>query len=194
MNSKAKIAGHPIHPMLVAFPIGLYGATIAALLAFVATHDSFFFRAAMTANIAGVAMALIAAVPGFIYFFGLPRGSRVRTVGLQHAAANLTALALFAVSASLLYTRWSHREVIDGALALDAALPLGFGLLGLVSTVIAGGLGWSLVQTHHVGVKPKYEPFHAVSPRAVTRDEEDDDDIVQSPTYTTSGWHSTAHH
>lgn len=194
MNSKAKIAGHPIHPMLVAFPIGLYGATIAALLAFVATHDTFFFRAAMTANIAGVAMALVAAVPGFIDFLGLPKGSRVRTVGLQHAAANLTALALFAISASILYTRWSNRDVLDGALSLDAALPLAIGMLGLVSTVIAGGLGWSLVQTHHVGVKPQYLPFQAVSTRAVTRDEEEDDEILESPTYTTSGWHSTAHH
>lgn len=193
MNTKASVAGHPIHPMLVAFPIGLYGVTIATLLAFFATHDSFFFRAAMTANIAGVAMALVAAVPGFIDFLGLQKGSRTRTVGLQHAAANLTALALFAISASLLYTRWSNREVVDGTLVLDAALPLAIALLGFVSTVIAGGLGWSLVQTHHVGVKPKYIPFQAVSPRAVTVDD-DDDELMETPTYTTSGWHSTAHH
>src|SRR4051794_40628549 len=45
MYSKARIAGHPLHPMMVVFPIALYTASVAALLAFVGTADAFYYRA-----------------------------------------------------------------------------------------------------------------------------------------------------
>ena len=198
MQTKASVAGHPIHSMLVAFPIGLYGATIGSLLAYVATSDGFFYRAAMTANIAAVIMAVVAAVPGLTDLFGLPKRSRTRQVAWQHAAFNVGALLLFTGSAALLYGRWTGRVMGENDWSLDAAAPLALALLGFVSTMIAGGLGWSLVQTHQVGVKPRIEPFrHAVSKRAVTRDEGDDEDAdadadeLATPTY---GLHSHLHH
>ena len=43
MLTKARIAGHPIHPMLVAFPVALYVATVVALFAFVGTDDAFWY-------------------------------------------------------------------------------------------------------------------------------------------------------
>ena len=153
MYTKARIAGHPIHPMLVAFPIGLYGATIAALLAFLGTHDAFYFRAAMTANIAGVVMAGLTAIPGVIDLMSLPRHSQARSVGWQHAGFNVASLLLFVISAAMLYGRWSDRTSVE----LDATLPLAVGMIGLVTTVIAGSLGWAMVQTHHVGVKPRFD-------------------------------------
>ena len=81
MYSKARIAGHPIHPMLVAFPIAFYTATVATLLAYVGTHESFWFRVAMVANLAGIVMAVVAVIPGAIDLFALPRGSRVGDCG-----------------------------------------------------------------------------------------------------------------
>ena len=52
MYSKARIAGHAIHPMLVGFPLALFTATIGLELAYIGTQDIFYFRAAMVANIA----------------------------------------------------------------------------------------------------------------------------------------------
>ena len=40
MYSKAKLAGHPIHPMLVAFPIAFYTATVVTLIIYAATRDA----------------------------------------------------------------------------------------------------------------------------------------------------------
>ena len=50
MYSKARIAGHAIHPMLVGFPLALFTATIGLELAYIGTQDIFYFRAAMVAN------------------------------------------------------------------------------------------------------------------------------------------------
>jgi uncharacterized membrane protein len=154
MNSRARIAGHPIHPMLVAFPIAFYTATIAVLLAYIGTGDAFWYRVAMVANLAGVVTAVIAVLPGAIDLFSLPPRSPARVTGLQHAGFNLLATVLFAVSAVLLYRGWTHRVVVNGEYTFDATIPLAIGVVGWILMVIAGSLGWSLVQTHHVGVRP----------------------------------------
>ena len=64
MYSKVTIAKHPIHPALVAFPVVYYTSTVAAMIIFLANGDPFWFRAAMLANVAGVATAVVAAIPG----------------------------------------------------------------------------------------------------------------------------------
>jgi len=154
MYSKARIAGHPIHPMLVAFPLAFFTATLAALLAYMGTREAFWYRIAMVANIAGIVTAVIAALPGAIDLFMLPRGSRARATGLRHAGFNLVATGLFSVTAVVLYQTWSHKLMIDGEYLFDASIPLALGVVAWVAMVIAGSLGWTLVQTHHVGIKP----------------------------------------
>lgn len=154
MYSKARIAGHAIHPMLVGFPIALFTATVGAELAYIGTQDAFYFRAAMVANLAGLVAALAAMIPGAIDYSALPAASRARGVARRHALFNAATLVLFAMSAVLLYRGWSGRTMVDGAYALDATLPLAASTVGFVAMVSAGMLGWALVQTHHVGIKP----------------------------------------
>jgi uncharacterized membrane protein len=154
MYSKARIAGHPIHPMLVAFPLAFYTATVATLLAYIGTREAFWYRFAMVANIAGIVTAVIAALPGAIDLLALPRGSRARAAGLKHAAFNLIATALFGLTAIVLYGTWSHRVMVGGEYVFDASIPLALSVVAWVAMVIAGSLGWTLVQTHHVGIKP----------------------------------------
>jgi uncharacterized membrane protein len=154
MYSKARIVGHPIHPMMVVFPIAFYTATVATLLAYVGTREAFWYRVAMVANIAGIITALVAVLPGAIDLLALPRGSRARATGLKHAGFNLLATGLFMITALLLHRAWSHRVMIDGEYMFDATIPLAMGVVAWVSMVIAGSLGWTLVQTHHVGIKP----------------------------------------
>jgi uncharacterized membrane protein len=155
MYSKARIGGHPIHPMLIAFPVALYVATVATLIAHVATGDSFWYRVAMWSNISGVVMAAVAAVPGLIDLLHLPRHSRARATGLRHAAFNVLALVLFAISAVILIRNAGGTlNIASGRYELEVATPLALSILGVVSTLAAGWLGWTLVQTHHVGIKP----------------------------------------
>ena len=155
MYSKARIGDHPIHPALVSFPVVYYTSTVIALVAFAVSRDPFWFRAALTANIAGVAMAVVAAIPGAIDLFaGVPRRSRARATGLRHAVFNVAALALFSVCAALLWARWYDPDVIAGREALTTTAPLLIAIVGLAATGVGGALGWKLVQTHHVGVAP----------------------------------------
>jgi uncharacterized membrane protein len=147
MYSKAKIAGHPLHPMLVGFPVTLYAATLACFAASALGAGPFWFRVGVYANVAGVVMALVAAVPGFIdWAFGVPAGSPAKATGRAHMLFNVTALLVFAGNA---YLHWGHRFEAQPA----AALALGLSAAGVILTLAAGFLGWKLVQTHHVGIE-----------------------------------------
>lgn len=147
MKSRAAIAGHPIHPMLIPFPVALYVSTVVSLLIFGATGNSFWYRVAMWANVGGIVMGVVAAVPGLVDLLSLPRHSAARATGLRHAGFNSLSLVLFTISAALLWRNYDR-----GSLA--TAAPLVLSVLGVLSTMAAGWLGWTLTQTYHVGIKP----------------------------------------
>ena len=139
--------------MLIAFPVALYVATVVCLFAHLGTGDAFWYRVALWTNIGGVVTAAVAAIPGLIDLLGLPNRTRARATGLRHAAFNVLALVLFATSAVLLYRNaHGNLDMVSGVYNVTA--PLVLGVLGLLSTTVAGYLGWTLVQTHHVGIKP----------------------------------------
>jgi uncharacterized membrane protein len=173
MLSKVRIQGHPVHPMLIAFPVAMYVATAVALIVFAATKDAFWFRAGYWTNLAGVVMAGVAAVPGLIDLVSLPARTRARRTGYIHAALNVAALALFIVSVVLL-----GRSLYDrSAPSFAFAAPLVLSLVGCAITVAAGWFGWKMVQTHHVGVKPTARAA-GVEP---VEDAEDLDEIIAPP-------------
>lgn len=163
MYSRARIAGHPIHPMVVGFPIALFTATLACLLVYIGTHDTFYYRAAMVASLSGVTMAALAAIPGAIDLLSLPTGSRARRVGIKHGSYALATVGMFAIAAAVLYRNWAFKTMIDGEWQLDATVPLAIATVGMVAVVIVGSLGWTLVQTHHVGIKPALVHAHRPS-------------------------------
>jgi uncharacterized membrane protein len=165
MRSKAAIQGHPIHPMLIAFPVALYVVTFVGYVVYSANGDGFWLRLGYYANIGAVATAVLAAVPGLIdWLKAIPARTHAKRDGLVHMLLNVTALALFAVAAVLLGARIGEAagadEATAGAAALGAsvdasinvAAPLVLTGLGVLLTLGAGWLGWRLVQTHHVGV------------------------------------------
>jgi uncharacterized membrane protein len=148
MYSKVKIAGHPVHPMLVAFPVALYTATAVLLIVYQVTGDFYWLRTGVLTNAAGVIAAAVAAVPGFIDFImGIPRGTRASATARNHALLNVTALVLFVVNLFVIRHGWSGPIENSGIGVL-------LSLLGVGATLGAGWFGWKLVQTHHVGVEP----------------------------------------
>lgn len=152
MYSKVKIAGHPIHPMLVAFPVAFYTATLVCYIVYNSNGDPFWFKVGVVANIAGVAMAALAAIPGFIDWLFIPKDSRAKKTGLFHMICNVLALVCFGVAAWLQCPKWN-----DSSPTLQLAIPLA--AIGFILTMAAGFLGWTLVQKHHVGVDIEH-PSH----------------------------------
>ena len=152
LYSKAKVAGHPLHPMLVAFPVAFYVGALVSFIAYALTDDPFWFRVGYVSNVGGVIMALVAAVPGFVdWYAGIPAGTRAKQVGLTHMTLNVSALALFAINL------WASNGGWDSAQP-NATPAILLTLLGVMCTVAAGWFGWTLVQTHHVGVQIETEP------------------------------------
>lgn len=147
MYSKLKIFGHPIHPMIVAYPIAFYTSTLVAFLLYALTGDAFWVRVAIAANVAGVVMAVVAAVPGFIdWLVGIPSGTAAKRTGLIHLSLNVSALVVFAISLFAYIGRWADPQ------EASATLGIVLSLVGVALTVAAGFQGWKLIQTHHVGV------------------------------------------
>jgi|SRR6478609_442764 len=165
MYSKAKILGHPIHPMLVGFPVAFYTGTLVAFVVYATTLNLFWFHLAGVVNWAGVVTAALAAVPGLIdWAAGIPRASAAKKTGLIHMALNLVSLSLFAISAVATMNHWDEvQPSVEGQIALSA--------VGVLLTLASGFLGWSLVQDHHVGVQlsreqERLEPVLPASQRA----------------------------
>jgi uncharacterized membrane protein len=145
MYSKVKIAGHPVHPMLVAFPIAFYTATLVCYIAYSVNDNPFWFKVAVVANIAGAIMAAVAAIPGFIDWLSIPSDSRAKKTGLFHLILNVLALVCFGITALLECPKWNYATPDPGMAILLTAV-------GFILTIAAGFFGWTLVQKHHVGV------------------------------------------
>ncbi|MGH3166850.1 MAG: DUF2231 domain-containing protein, partial [Trebonia sp.] len=97
MYSKIKVAGHPVHPMLVAFPVAFYTGTLVGFAVYAANGHLFWLNLAIALSVVGVGGAVLAAGPGLAdWAFGIPRDSAAKMVGLAHAGLNVTALGLFA--------------------------------------------------------------------------------------------------
>jgi uncharacterized membrane protein len=167
MRSKIRLLGHPVHPMLVAFPVASYVFTFASLVVFAITRETFWFRVSLVANAVGVASAALAAIPGAIDLVAVvPVRTRARRDGVVHALLNVGALALFATSLGL-----AARNLSQAGPMLTLALLLTGG--GVLLTLAGGFYGWTMVQRHHVGLDevggaraPSATPAASSSPAA----------------------------
>jgi uncharacterized membrane protein len=155
MRTPASIAGHPIHPMLIVFPVALWiSALVCDLILVVAPGDvpQIWFTASYMAIIGGLIGAIAAAFPGAIDLVSL-RNTPVRRIAVAHMAINLVVVALFVANA------WVRRGGVD-----DMTLPLTLSVIGVVLMGISGWLGGSMVHVHRVGVE---EPERAIVPDAL---------------------------
>lgn len=148
-NSTAKVAGHPLHPMVIPFPIAFLVSMFITDLVYLNTRDPIWARASMWLLGAGISMALLAAVLGFTDFFGDRRVRRIRDAWM-HMIGNLIAVLL---AASNFYLRATGG-------AEEAVAPVGATLSGVVVLLLLfnGWKGWELVYRHHVGVADQASP------------------------------------
>jgi uncharacterized membrane protein len=160
-HSTARIAGHPMHPMIVPFPIAFFVATLATDIGYLRTGGPGWAEASMWLLGAGLAMALLAAVLGFTDFFGEQRVRRIREAWM-HMGGNLVAVILAAVSFYLRATQGAEAAVAPIGVTLSVVVA---GLL-----VFTGWMGGALVYRHHVGVTDELADRDAMLAPAHTRD------------------------
>lgn len=98
MRSRARLLGHPIHQMLVVFPLGLLGTSVLFDVLYLVTGDSTMAVVAYWLIAAGIVGAFAAAIPGAIDWRAIPKGTRAKRIGAMHGLGNLTVAALFIVS------------------------------------------------------------------------------------------------
>jgi uncharacterized membrane protein len=148
MASKASIAGHPVHPMLVAFPIGLWVTSFAVDVIFYFVRNPNLPLVSKIMIAAGLAGGVAAAVPGIIDWLTI-KDPKVKKIADWHARLNIIAVIVFAAS---LYLRmrigaplvnWSMR------------IPVVLSALGVLLIGISGWLGGALVYEHGVAVAPQ---------------------------------------
>jgi len=144
MRSKAHFRNHPLHPVLIPFPIAfLIGGTIADFVGRFGELPGW-WTAASYVLIAGVATALLAAVPGIIdYRCAVPPDSSARKRATKHALANSSALVLFAVA--LVIKGWPP----GAPNLLDFALEVA----GVALVTVGGWMGGTLFHRNFIGVE-----------------------------------------
>lgn len=143
MQARVKILGHPVHQMLIVFPLGALGAAVVFdIIGLISGGGARWHEIAFWMIAFGIITGLIAALFGLIDWLGIPRGTRAWRVGAMHGGGNVLVVALFAAS-------WLLRWPTPG-LAPTIAVLLSF--LGFALAGVTGWLGGELVGRLGVGV------------------------------------------
>src|SRR5688572_5501781 len=147
MASPASFNGHPIHPMIIPFPIALWVFSLVADLIYV-WRGSPVWRdgIAFDALLAGIIGAVAAAVPGLIDWISI-KDKAVVKIANWHARLNVIARLVFAASFYLRTT--SGSSLVSGSYTI----PLALSVLGVILISISGWLGGEMVFKHGVAVE-----------------------------------------
>lgn len=147
MRSRASISSHPIHPMLVAFPIAMWVMAFIFNVIAVLQTNAALWAAGFYCVIAGCVGAVAAAVPGAVdWMTVVPPESSAKRRGLIHGSLNSLNLLLFIYIA---YRLGSPASRPDG-------VTLGLMAIGVVILGIAGWMGGTLVYRNQIGIDHRY--------------------------------------
>lgn len=144
MRTPASVLTHPIHPMLIVFPIGLWLFSLACDLIHLAGGSSdAWTTVAFYSMVGGLIGALCAAVPGFIDLLYYKGGAPpVKKIALTHMAINLTAVVLYAINIALR---------AKGTFGMG--IPVLLSIIGVALIFVSGWLGGQMVHVYGVGVE-----------------------------------------
>ena len=142
MDSRAKLLGHPIHQMLIVFPLGLLAMAVIFDVLTIASNNGYWSEIGYWMIAAGCLTGLLAAPFGFIDWLAIPAGTRAKRVGAVHGLGNVVVLVMFGAS-------WLLR---GNAPQAPAAFALGLSFIGGALALFTGWLGGELVDRLGVGV------------------------------------------
>ena len=145
----ARIAGHPIHPILVGIPIGLCTFSVFAdIIRLTGLGKPVWFDVAWYAIAGGILGALVAAVPGLVDYLTVT-DARVRDLAFAHIIAALFVVAIFG------YSLWGRWEGDHGG------GPVAISMVGLLLLGVVGWLGGEMVFVHGMGMEAAAAPPRA---------------------------------
>jgi uncharacterized membrane protein len=142
LRSTARIGKHPIHPMLVPFPIVCFIGTLLTDLAYWRTAEMMWADFSAWLVTVGVIMGFLAAIAGLVDFLS-NRLIRAQAPAWPHFIGNAVVLILATIN-MLVHTRDGWTSVVPWGLILSAVVVL--------LMLVTGWLGGALVYRHGVGV------------------------------------------
>jgi uncharacterized membrane protein len=145
MESRLKVLGHPVHPMLVMFPLGLFVTAVIFDFADLVGGPDLLGAVGYWNIAAGLIGGVLAAVAGLVDYLAIPGGTRAKRVGQMHGAINAAVMVLFAIS-------WFARMGDDGHQANGWLFVLE--LIAVAGGGVSAWLGGELVDRLGVGVDP----------------------------------------
>ena len=148
MRTPASILKHPIHPMLIVFPIGLWIFSLACdLIRLAGGSGQAWITVAFYSMIGGLIGALCAAVPGLIDLLYYKGGAPpVKKIALTHMTINLIVVALYAINI------WLRAGALDGK-GVGLSTPVLLSIIGVALLFVSGWLGGQMVHVYGVGVE-----------------------------------------
>ncbi len=158
MESHAKFAGHPLHPILVTLPLGLLTASLFFDFKAKLKHQPSDAKIARALIGGGVLTGLLAGAVGLIDYRAIPGGTRAKSIGLTHALGNVLVLSLFGLS-------WKKRRPNETMPDTSAVV---LSVLGASLAGLTGWLGGELVYRLGIGVDPG---AHPEAPNSLLSDE-----------------------
>ena len=142
MESRAKLFGHAIHPILIVYPLGLLSTAVIFDIIYLVTADTRWTTVSYWMIAAGLIGGLLAALFGLIDFLNIPNNTRAKRIGLLHGLINLCVVILFAAS---FYLR-------NGVTEVPSTLALALSFVAVGAALLGGWLGGELVERLGVGV------------------------------------------
>lgn len=147
-RSTARIGGHPIHPMLVPFPIVCFVGALITDIVYARTAAMQWANFSAWLLAAGLVISIFVVIAGAIDFFSERRIRNLRAAWI-HAVGNAVALILAIVNA-FVHSRDAWTSVVPTGLILSA--------LVVIILLVTGWNGWEMVYRHRVGVVPERRP------------------------------------
>ena len=145
MESRVKLFGHPVHPMLIVYPLGLLSMAVIFDILYLIFNNRLLPTASYYMIAAGILGGLLAAIFGFIDWLALPNNTRAKNIGLWHGLGNVLIVGLFAVS---WFLRGNNVDFVPDSFALLLSFA------GTALALITGWIGGELVYRLGVGVDP----------------------------------------
>ena len=155
MESKAKVLGHGVHPIMIVFPLGLLATSVVFDIIYMIWGNPTMATVSYWMMASGIIGGIVAAPFGLIDWAAIPSGTRAKSIGLMHGLTNVLVLLLFVGSWGMRYNLPEHPSTTASLLSI-----IGFALAGL-----GGWLGGELVERLGVGVD---EGAHLNAPNSLT--------------------------
>ncbi len=140
MQGKATFRGHPLHLMLVSFPIAFWSGALVTDGIGAAGHDPFWFRMSVVLIVMGSVTAIPAGIFGYVDYVTAPMSRAAKRTGGRHMLWSIASIVVFPVAYLLRASDWSARP---GVLVT---------ILGSLVLLVAGYYGSELANRYRVGI------------------------------------------